>query len=250
MILAQILMVVTLTLMVTGFTPLYTTAIVGSAVSALVAGFALSGKDPITLTSLVNSGLNPVIADMTGVLLFIGVMQASGFLGVIIKTIIRLGRVLGGAPGVTTAGGIAAGVIGALTGFTQPVEIRRGAASVESPRPAPEAALFTGGGLRLCYGKAVIVLDGKKSVIDMGRDGACDVVISDPRASRRHATINRRENHVVLIDESTNGTFVTIDGDSERFVKHAKITLRGKGVITFAASSAEPDADRARFECI
>jgi hypothetical protein len=121
MILAQIFMAATLILMVTGYTPLYTTAIVGSSIAALVAGFALSGKDPVTLTSLVNSGLNPVIADMTGVLLFIGIMQASGFLDVIIKTIIRLGRVLGGAPGVTTAGGIAAGIIGALTGFTQPV---------------------------------------------------------------------------------------------------------------------------------
>ncbi|MDR3300398.1 MAG: citrate transporter, partial [Candidatus Accumulibacter sp.] len=117
MVLAQILMAATLILMITGLTPLYSTAIVGSAIAALVAGFALSGgKDVISLTSLVNSGLNPVIADMTGVLLFIGVMQATGFLDVIIKTIIRLGRVLGGAPGVTTAGGIAAGIIGALTG--------------------------------------------------------------------------------------------------------------------------------------
>jgi hypothetical protein len=132
---------------------------------------------------------------------------------------------------------------------TAVVEIKHGTAPAESPRPAPAAALSQGGGLRLRYGKAVIVLDEKKPVIDMGRDGACDVVIRDPRASRRHATINRRENHVVLIDKSSNGTFVTIDGDSEQFVKHAKITLRGKGVIAFAASSADPDADCARFEC-
>jgi hypothetical protein len=146
------------------------------------------------------------------------------------------------------------------------VEIRPGTAPVESPLE-PAAAPFmddangvdspadtggassTRGRLRLDYGKAVIVLDENKPVIDMGRGSMCDVVIRDPRASRRHATINRRGNQVVLIDGSTNGTFVTIDGDSERFVKHAEFILHGKGIITFAASSGKPDADSARFEC-
>lgn len=117
---AQIVMIATLVLMVSGFTPLYTTAIIGSALAALIAGFPLSGGADITISKLINSSLNPVIADMTGVLLFIGVMQATGFLDVIIKAIIRIGRKIGGGPGVATAGGVAAGVIGAMTGFTQP----------------------------------------------------------------------------------------------------------------------------------
>ena len=62
-----------------------------------------------------------MIADMTGILLFIGIMQATGFLDVIVRDIVLWGNKLGGGPGVCTAGGIAAGVIGALTGFTQPV---------------------------------------------------------------------------------------------------------------------------------
>lgn len=40
---------------------------------------------------------------------------------VIVRDIVLWGNKLGGGPGVCTAGGIAAGVIGALTGFTQPV---------------------------------------------------------------------------------------------------------------------------------
>lgn len=119
--LAQVLMVVTLVLMVSGLTPLYTTAILGSAIAALAAGFPLAGGDPVTIAKMINGGLNPVIADMTGVLLFIGVMQSAGFLDVIIKALIRIGRKMGGGPGVAAAGGLAAGVIGALTGFTQPV---------------------------------------------------------------------------------------------------------------------------------
>lgn len=118
---AQILMVITLIFMVWGKTPLYLTAIVGSTIAALAAGFPISGKADITLAKLINGGLNPVIADITGVLMFVGILETSGFLKVIINKIISWGSKLGGAPGITAAGSLAAGCIGALTGFTQPV---------------------------------------------------------------------------------------------------------------------------------
>ena len=117
---AQIVMALTLLLMLSGRTPIYLTAITGAAVAALIAGFPLSGGADITIAKMLNAGLNPVIADMSGVLMFIGIMQAAGFLDVIIRDIVRVGHRLGGGPGVATAGGIAAGAIGALTGFTQP----------------------------------------------------------------------------------------------------------------------------------
>ena len=72
MIIAQCLMVLTLVIMITGMTPIYITAITGAAISAIVAGFPLAGSAPMTIAKMINSGLNPVIADMTGILLFIG----------------------------------------------------------------------------------------------------------------------------------------------------------------------------------
>lgn len=120
-IIAQLCMLATLILMITGKIPIYMTAIVGAAISALIAGFPMAGGTGMTVTKMIVSGLNPVIADMTGILLFIGIMQATGFLDVIIRDIVRLGNKWGGGVGVACAGGVAAGVIGALTGFTQPV---------------------------------------------------------------------------------------------------------------------------------
>lgn len=117
---AQGIMVLTLLLMVVGKTPIYSTAIVGSVITAMVAGIPFAGGADTTITKLINGGLNPVIADMAGVLMFIGVMEKAGFLDVIIKGIMKFGRMVGGGPGVAAAGGIAAGVIGMLTGFTQP----------------------------------------------------------------------------------------------------------------------------------
>lgn len=117
---AQILMALTLGLMVLGKTPIYLTAIVGSAIAAIVAGFPLAGKAEVTVLKLINGGLNPVIADMAGVLLFVGIMEKSGFLDIVIKKVMEVGSRFGGAPGITAAGSFVAGCIGALTGFTQP----------------------------------------------------------------------------------------------------------------------------------
>ena len=89
---AQLIMLATLILMITGRTPIYMTAITGAAISAIVAGFPLAGGQGMTVTKMIVSGLNPVIADMTGILLFIGIMQATGFLDVIIRDIVRVGR--------------------------------------------------------------------------------------------------------------------------------------------------------------
>lgn len=119
-ILAQLLMVATLIIMLTGKTPLYTTAIVGSTIAGLVYGVPIAGDAEVTLRSLVVAGLNPVIADMAGVLVFIGVMEYAGYLDVLVRAIIRAGNKFGGGPGVATAGGVGAGIIGAFTGFTQP----------------------------------------------------------------------------------------------------------------------------------
>ena len=64
-IIAQLCMLATLILMITGKTPIYMTAIVGAAISALIAGFPMAGGTGMTVTKMIVSGLNPVIADMT-----------------------------------------------------------------------------------------------------------------------------------------------------------------------------------------
>ena len=118
---AQVIMGITLILMITGRTPLYLTAVIGTAFAAVSAGFPIMGNAPNSVSKLLVAAMNPVIVDMLGVLLFIGIMQATGFMDVIIYKIMEVGRKKGGAPGVATAAGLAAALLGALTAFTQPV---------------------------------------------------------------------------------------------------------------------------------
>lgn len=122
-------------------------------------------------------------------------------------------------------------------------------ASGKADTPDHGAAARTGGNcLRLRYSDETLYLNDSKPVIRMGRDAENDVVVQDPRASRSHARIERRGNSVILVDNSTNGTFVVIDGFKEISLRHEECTLQGKGLICFASSSSNPNADYAEFE--
>jgi Protein of unknown function (DUF3662)/FHA domain len=92
-----------------------------------------------------------------------------------------------------------------------------GAAAVEEPPPPPKpTAALTIAGRRH-------ELDGERTVI--GRSKDCDIQVSDPNVSRRHAEVRRTGDSYVLVDlDSTNGVEVNgkrvkrLDlGDGSRF---------------------------------
>ena len=119
LIIAQVIIAITLILMIIGRTPLFMTAMIGATIAALVGGIPLTSPEGVSIKSLLIGGLNPVLVDMAGILLFIGIMKTSGFLSVIIKEVIKFGNYVGGGPGIITAAAFVAGVIGMFVGFTQ-----------------------------------------------------------------------------------------------------------------------------------
>jgi class 3 adenylate cyclase len=89
------------------------------------------------------------------------------------------------------------------------------------------------GQLRLRHGATEIVLSADRPTATLGRDTACDIVISDPSASRNHGKIERRRDKFMLVDISTNGTYVSIQGEPEFVLKREEAMLRGSGRIVF-----------------
>jgi len=106
----------------------------------------------------------------------------------------------------------------------------------QTPVAPPDARL------RLRYGGEEFILGPARASASLGRDLTCDVVIRDPRASRTHAKIERRRDKFVLVDISSNGTYVTFQGEAELALKREEVILRGSGRVVFghAASSGEP----------
>jgi class 3 adenylate cyclase len=87
--------------------------------------------------------------------------------------------------------------------------------------------------LRLKYRGVRLERRREKEVLTIGRDPGCGLVVHDDQASRHHCMIERRKDKFVIVDVSTNGTYVTIDGEKEEVLERAELTLRKRGWITF-----------------
>lgn len=104
--------------------------------------------------------------------------------------------------------------------------------------------------LKLMHNNIEIRWDDAAVSLSMGRDPSCDIVILDRKASRQHATIERRRDKFVVIDNSTNGTYVTFEGEPEIFLKREESVLRNKGTISFGHRFAEDESEFLTFICL
>jgi FHA domain len=81
----------------------------------------------------------------------------------------------------------------------------------------------------------VLALDwtGDQSELILGRHGGCDVVLTDPSVSRRHALLRFRDGSWILRDlESTNGT--TVNGQTVvrcRLLPGDRLTLGDEALV-------------------
>jgi len=78
-----------------------------------------------------------------------------------------------------------------------------------------------------------VVLDDKLGSVSIGRSDENDLIVKGNLISRIHARIDATKSHFLLVDQSTNGTFVLPDGGSEQFIRRDTYTLSGRGLIGF-----------------
>lgn len=85
--------------------------------------------------------------------------------------------------------------------------------------------------LKLAYGGEIRVVELSGSV-RLGRDKGNDVVVNSTKASRVHARIYGRGGNFVITDQSSNGTFVAIDGSTrELALRREEAVLGERGFI-------------------
>jgi adenylate cyclase len=100
--------------------------------------------------------------------------------------------------------------------------------------------------LRLRYRGREVARRRDTDSISIGRDPANGLIVEDEMASRQHCTIERRQEIFVLRDHSTNGTYVTVEGDAEMAVRRSEVSLRKQGWISFGQPRA-PGVDVVEF---
>jgi adenylate cyclase len=101
----------------------------------------------------------------------------------------------------------------------------------------------------LTHAARAIELSEERSLLTLGRDARNDVVIADRKASRMHARIERRRDKFVFIDQSSNGTWVTVEGEPEITLRREELILRGRGQISFGHAFADDPTEIVVFTC-
>ena len=86
-------------------------------------------------------------------------------------------------------------------------------------------------------------LTSEDDVYTLGRDIQCSQMIASSLVSRVHAKIEYRRGKFVLIDESTNGTYLQTQDNETIFLKREEVVLRGRGVISFGEEFNKVNSD-------
>ena len=89
---------------------------------------------------------------------------------------------------------------------------------------------------RVCY------VDATHPRLSIGRDPGSDLFVDDRKVSRRHACIEWRDPAFYLIDCSTNGSFVMLEGAPEMMLRHDQLRLDRPGIICLGGSHNDPTA--------
>ena len=86
--------------------------------------------------------------------------------------------------------------------------------------------------VRLRYLGTELVLDNRdRTFATLGRGQENDLVIKGNLVSRLHARVEAGKNRFMLVDQSTNGSFVQSQNGDDAFVRRDAIPLKGQGVI-------------------
>src|SRR6266702_6681524 len=110
------------------------------------------------------------------------------------------------------------------------------------PGRAKSAAIGTTGG------RVVSLTDGREYVITgpslvFGREAGCDVVVAGKDVSRRHAEIVQTPKGYLLVDSSTNGTFVNEERvEGQRILARTDVIRLGAEQFRFYADAAPATA--------
>ncbi len=117
----------------------------------------------------------------------------------------------------------------------------------------PRASVSDGGAAALTYRLELrfreINLEINKShpSLTMGRQRYNDLVVEDNRVSRSHARFEYRKDKFVLIDQSTNGTYVFIKGKKGMNLRQDELPLDGNGFIGLGRKVAANSPEAIHF---
>jgi adenylate cyclase len=89
-----------------------------------------------------------------------------------------------------------------------------------------------------------------RSPIVIGRDDTCGIAVNANFASRAHVNLEYRRGKFVLVDHSTNGTYIKFNGQDEVFIRREELPLLNDGVINLGEVFSEATPGQISFSIL
>jgi len=106
--------------------------------------------------------------------------------------------------------------------------------------------IVASGFLTLRYRDTLVEMTAESAPVTVGRDGSMTIVVTDRRASRFQAIVEPRAGRYMLVDRSSNGTHVCVDGEAPFILRRDEVPLRRHGWLTFGEAAGAGD-ERVEF---
>lgn len=112
-------------------------------------------------------------------------------------------------------------------------------AAMVKPKPHAELVLHVDG-------RKVEAREGQE--ITIGRLDGCTIQQDNGWVSRQHASLRVRAGLVELTDKSSNGVYLTMDGQEEVLIRRQTVLLAGAGTMSAGVTASSEDAVTISFE--
>lgn len=103
--------------------------------------------------------------------------------------------------------------------------------------------------LELHYQSKAVQLTRESLSFSLGRSTQCKLIIGAPLASRLHAHLEYRRGKFVLVDHSTNGTYIQSFEGRNLYLRREELPIVGKGLISLGESVSPTNKHLIRFTC-
>jgi len=103
--------------------------------------------------------------------------------------------------------------------------------------------------MTLIYQDRTIVLTPSDMPYVIGRSLEGNLTVEFALASREHCTIDFRRGKFVLIDKSTNGTYVETSQKHKLYLRREEMVLEGSGVIAFSQETQVKGPHLLHYQC-
>ncbi len=111
-------------------------------------------------------------------------------------------------------------------------------------------SLFTRGQhLYLTYREHITEVSSRSNDLMLGRSKGSNIIVDADCVSRHHAKLVYRKGKFVVVDQSTNGSFIKNQGGQEVFIQNEEYPLSGSGFISLGKTVSVDNEHLIYFSC-